>query len=62
MTEDTLETLRRRPVPTELFGGFGPLALAVGLLAAMAMLVPSVAPERTVEVPATGAPSTEVGP
>ncbi len=50
-TEAALEVLRRRPVATELLGGFGPLVVAVGLLLAMVLLVPSVAPERIVERP-----------
>lgn len=48
-TEEALEVLRRRPRAIELFGGFGPLVLAALLLALMVLLVPSVAPERTVE-------------
>jgi len=48
-TESALEVLRRRPVTTELLGGFGPLAIAAALLLAMVLLAPSVAPERIVE-------------
>jgi hypothetical protein len=47
--EATLEVLRRRPETIELLGGFGPLTLAAALLLAMVLIVPSVAPERTVE-------------
>jgi hypothetical protein len=60
-TTEALDVLRRRPVATELLGGFGPLVLAAALLLAMVLLVPSVAPERTVERPADAGTTTEVG-
>lgn len=53
-TESALEVLRRRPVTTELLGGFGPLVVAVALVLAMVLLAPSIAPERIVERPADG--------
>jgi len=60
-TTDALEVLRRRPAATELFGGFGPLVLAAALLLAMVLLVPSVAPERTVERPVGATTDAEAG-
>lgn len=59
-TEEALEVLRRRPRATELLGGFGPLVLAVALLALMVLLAPSIAPERTVER-LVEEPATDVG-
>ena len=50
--EAALEVLRRRPAAIEALGGFGPLVLALALLVAMVLIVPSVAPERIVERPA----------
>lgn len=58
-TDEALEVLRRRPVATEVLGGFGPLVLAAALLVAMVLLIPSVAPERIVERPADEAPAQE---
>lgn len=59
-TDEALEVLRRRPVATEVLGGFGPLVLAAALLLAMVLLIPSVAPERIVERPADEQPAGDV--
>lgn len=59
-TDEALEILRRRPLATEVLGGFGPLVLAAALLLAMVLLIPSVAPERIVERPADEQPAGDV--
>jgi hypothetical protein len=45
---DVLREPRRRPL---LFRGFGPLVVALLLLIAMVLLLPSVAPEHIVQQP-----------
>ncbi len=59
-TTEAIEALRAERRHPDLFGGFGPLALAVALLVAMVLLIPSVAPEQIVEQPATSASTTAV--
>ena len=60
-TEEALDVLRRRPVEHALFRGFGPLVIALLLAVAMVLLLPSVAPERIVERPATSVDGTDDG-
>lgn len=57
--EDVLDHLRRPSRHPLLFRGFGPLVVAVLVVIAMMLMLPSVAPERIVERPAG---SAEVAP
>ncbi len=59
-TAEVLAVLRQDPAPSGLFRGFGPLVLAGMLIVALALLVPSIAPEHIVERPAgSTAPSPD---
>ena len=49
---DALAVLRREPDNPHLFGGFGPLILALLVALVITLAIPSVAPERIVRVPA----------
>ncbi|HLT17363.1 MAG TPA: hypothetical protein VK007_11730 [Acidimicrobiales bacterium] len=53
-----LARLRQQPRNVHLFRGYGPLVVGAVLFALMVLLAPSVAPERTVERPAGGTPTT----
>ena len=48
--------------PAALLGGFAPLAVAAVLAVLVVLLVPSVAPERYVSVPADSTTTTAVEP
>jgi hypothetical protein len=56
--EEVLEELRRPVTRTLLFRGFGPLVVAIALLVAMVILLPSVAPEHIIQRPVAGAGAT----
>lgn len=49
--DEVLETLRNDRRPRLALGGFGPLAVAVILVLAMILLLPSTAPEEEGERP-----------
>ena len=49
---DALAFLRREPDNPHLFGGFGPLILALLVALVITLAIPSVAPEQIVRVPA----------
>ena len=57
--DDPLAELRRRPVNLHLFGGYGPLIVAVLVAALMVALLPSVAGEQIVEQPKNADTVTE---
>ena len=57
--DDVLDHLRRPTAYRLLLRGFGPLVVAVLVVIAMMLLLPSVAPERIIERPVG---STESAP
>ena len=59
---DPLAELRRRPVNLHVFGGYGPLIVALLVAALMVALLPSVAGEQVVEQPKNMPPAGAAGP
>ncbi len=60
--DEELARLRVRPDNVHIARGYGPLVVGAVLFVLMVLLAPTIAPERVVERPVNGEPTTTVAP